>query len=67
MVNLGAQGSDGELNKVLLYLVKFYGGAGGSAPNAPMAGSANPQQLAAVGPGQAGLPIPNQAGPAGGL
>ena len=42
MVNLGAQGSDGELNKVLLYLVKFYGGADGSAPNAPMAPAITP-------------------------
>ena len=40
MVNLGAQGSDEDFNKVLNYLVKFYGvggaatGAGAAAPGA---------------------------------
>ena len=42
MVNLGAQGSDEDLNSVLQYLVKFYGAPGGAAAGsvAPTTGTA---------------------------
>src|SRR5205085_9731875 len=38
MVNLGAQGSEDDLNTILNYLVKFYGPVGG--PSGPTAGAA---------------------------
>jgi len=48
MVNLGAQGSDDELNKILLYLVKFYGPLNSPAPSANAAGSPAPPTEAAA-------------------
>lgn len=42
MVNLGAQGNDEELNRVLNYLVKFYGsGSGAPTANTPAAPNGN--------------------------
>ncbi len=59
MVNLGAQGSDEDLNNVLQYLVKFYGnGTAGESPAATIAGGAPSAKIeSAANPKEASIPL----------
>lgn len=44
MINLGAQGSPGDFNRILSYLVKFYGSPSGTSPAAtPVSPQAGPE------------------------
>ena len=54
MVNLGAQGSEDDLNTVLNYLVKFYGPV--SDPAAPAAGASAEARPANITPSVSGSP-----------